>query len=547
MNTTQEGVCANDCFSNGYFVFLALPAWHSAVLYAHNHLLRTYRVAESRRVLGASSAIICVSDSLANQTEPHLPAELRDRVRIVRNGVDFEAFHRDIPLTRSGPLKVLFVGRMIPDKEADAGRRSNVHHAWSPSQWTRARRCQSPQTRVQSPSNINHPGSVSTGFGARAGRRAARATILEQHTTGGGTMRIAINAALRGTRAGYRQTGVSRYVSELVAGLERTAPHGDELLLLGAAPGPLDENPVRRIVWEQMALPITLSRRKVDVFHGPVNVVPLVTHVPCVVTVHDLAFLKFSGQVTAPRRAWLTGAIRASARRARRVITVSESTRADLIDWLALPEEVVRAIPLGVSPHIKPISGDALDEFKRSRQIERPFVLTVGTIEPRKNLPTLLRAFSQIKDRVEQDLILVGPDGWLTGDIRRTLNELSLGDRIHMTGFVADDELGSWYSAADAFAFPSFYEGFGLPVAEAMSCGTPVVASDSSSIPEVVGDAGVLIPPDNVDAWADALSQLLADRDRMESLGQLGRARSRAFSWDRTAVETHRVYRECMA
>lgn len=357
-------------------------------------------------------------------------------------------------------------------------------------------------------------------------------------------MRIGINAALQSARHGYRQTGISRYISELVDGLHGVMSPDDRLLLLGQRMGGLQDSPLFRIAWEQTGLPATMAAQRLDVFHGPISVVPMVSRVPSVVTVHDLAFLKFPDQVPAKRRNWLIAATRLSARKAERIITVSENTRLDLLEWLNLPEEKVQAIPLAISPRVKRVTGTSLDVFRMKWKLDRPFILSVGTLEPRKNLPTLLRAFAKIKDDIDHELVLVGPEGWLTGELKSTLDELSLGDRVRLTGFVSDEELGGWYSAADLFAYPSWYEGFGLPSVEAMSCGAPVLASNTSSFPEVVGDAAVLIPPTDVDLWADSMRNLLRDSARRHDLRTKGFARAETFSWRRTAQETYDIYKD---
>ena len=357
-------------------------------------------------------------------------------------------------------------------------------------------------------------------------------------------MRIGINAALLGQGGSYRQTGVSRYIGELVGGLHTVLDAGDRLVLLGRRPRAIHERPAVRIVWEQTVLPLAVAAQRLDVVHGPLSVLPLASRTPGVVTVHDLAFLRYPDQVPARRRAWLIVATRASVRKAARVIAISQRTADDLCAWLGLPADRVEVIPLAPSSRIVPVSGAALEVFRMKAGIDRPYVLAVGTLEPRKNLPTLLRAFGRIRDEVPHDLVLVGPEGWLTGEIRRTIAELDLGERLRMTGFVSDQELGGWYSAADLFVFPSHYEGFGLPAVEAMRCGAPVLASNSSCFPEVVGDAGVLIPPDDIGAWAETMRALLRDPAARGALGARGRERSAAYSWERTAAATYRVYRE---
>lgn len=356
-------------------------------------------------------------------------------------------------------------------------------------------------------------------------------------------MRIGINAALNSAREGYRQTGVSRYIGELIDGIGRVKEPQDQLLVLGQHTGPIKDSPMARILWEQSLLPVNIAAQRLDVFHAPIGAVPLLSRTPSVVTVHDLAFLKFPEQLPKSRRAWLIAATRLSARRAARIITVSQATANDLQEWLDVPDDRIQAIPLAPSDKVKRVEGTSLNVFRMKWKIEHPYVLAVGTLEPRKNLPTLLRAFAKIKDDIEHDLVLVGPEGWLTGELKATLEELHLGNRVRLTGFVSDEELGGWYSGADLFAFPSHYEGFGLPGIEAMRCGAPVLCSNNSAFPEVVGDAGVLIPAADVNAWADSMLDLLRDETKRQELQQRGFIRAGQFNWDRTAQETYDVYK----
>lgn len=357
-------------------------------------------------------------------------------------------------------------------------------------------------------------------------------------------MDVGINVALRGAGAGYRQTGVGRYVYELERALRATMQPGDSLVALGGKAGPVSRRAPVRIAWEQTAMAVDIARRRLDAFHGPVNTLPMVLRAPGIVTVHDLAFLRYPQVVPLARRAWLVGAIRHSARAADRVIAISQHTADDLVSWLDLPHDRITVIPLAVSPSIRRLTGAELQVFRLKYRIERPYVLAVGTMEPRKNLSMLLHAFAAIRDEVPHRLVLVGPEGWMTGELHATIANLALGDRLVLTGFVDDDALGGWYSAADLVAFPSLYEGFGLPVLEAMACGAPVLASEASALLEVGGDAAIYAQAGDVSAWAEAMRGLLVDSGRRAEMSEAGLARAATFSWERTARETWRVYRE---
>ena len=358
-------------------------------------------------------------------------------------------------------------------------------------------------------------------------------------------MRVAFNTALRGAGPGNRQTGITRYITELTNALKPELGPEDDLIMLGDHLR--DTSKAIRILWEQTGLPVAASRAGASVLHGPMSVVPWASPVPSVMTVHDLAFLKFPGQVSRAKREWLSTATRLSAQRSARIITVSEHTKSDLIDWLSIDADKVVAIPLAPSGKIRRVQGDELHRFKEVHDLQRPFVLCVGTLEPRKNLPLLLRAFSAIRGEVEHDLVLVGPSGWLLGELKETLSSLNLGARVRMTGFVSDEELGGWYSAADLLAFPSLYEGFGLPTVEAMSCGTPVLASNTSCFPEVIGEAGVMVPPTDESRWSEALVSVLTSPGLRQDLAARGLVRAETFSWRNTAQRTMAVYRSAEA
>lgn len=357
-------------------------------------------------------------------------------------------------------------------------------------------------------------------------------------------MHVGINTALRASGGGYRQTGMNRYLTELTAALATTAQPDDTLTEFGLRLGPVGRRVSTRILWEQSLLAADIARHRLDVFHGPVNALPVAMRTPSVVTVHDLAFLRYPGHIPASRRAWLIGAIRHSARAARRVIAVSQHTADDLVAWLNIDPVKISVIPLAVSAGVRRITGSELRVFRLKYDLERPYILAVGTLEPRKNLPMLLRAFAAIKERIPHRLVLVGPEGWLNDELYQTIGDLDLGDRLTITGFVTDEVLGGWYSAADLVVFPSFYEGFGLPMLEAMSCGAPVLASQTSALPEVGQEAAMYIEPTEQDEWSEAMVSLLSDESARSRLSEAGLERARAFSWEESARSTWQVYRE---
>jgi glycosyltransferase involved in cell wall biosynthesis len=304
------------------------------------------------------------------------------------------------------------------------------------------------------------------------------------------------------------------------------------------------ERPESRVIWEHLGLLALARKDRLDLFHGPVNVVPPGLPCPSVVTIHDLALLRFPEQVTKKRYRYLSRTISASVKRASRVVTVSESTKRDIVELLSTEAEKIAVTPLGVDERFRRLDREGLARFREQAGIEGPFALFVGTLEPRKNLTRLLEAFALIANDVAHDLVVIGPEGWLTSEIHETASRLIKRGRVQFRGFVPDGQLPAWYSACDLFAYPSLYEGFGLPVLEAMACGAPVLTSNDSALPEVVGDAAVTVDPSSVDAIAEGMKRVLTNVELADDLGRRGPYRAKNFTWSRTAELTVAAYRE---
>ena len=379
-------------------------------------------------------------------------------------------------------------------------------------------------------------------------------------------MHVGILAQLLSFREGYRQAGVSRYIEYLLRYLPDELSGGDQITAftgdasraperVAALPAgirwartrwPTGNIPIR-ILWEQLAAPVSALSAGVDLIHGPVNVVPLVSRTPSVVTIHDLAFLQYPEQYPAMQRRYLERMTRLSTQRASRVIAVSEYTARDVSVRLGVPESRVVAVPNGVTAEFYPRDGsDELARFRRKNELPDEFILFLGTLQPRKNLPGLIRAYARLQPSERLPLYVVGGEGWMYSEIFHEVKRLGLEDVVRFPGYAASETLPLWYSAATAFVYPSFYEGFGLPVLEAMACGTPVVTSDRTSLPEVVGSTGLLIDPDDPDSIAEALRRLTSDADLRASLARSGRERASQFTWQRTARETAAVYRDAL-
>ena len=377
-------------------------------------------------------------------------------------------------------------------------------------------------------------------------------------------MRVALNAQLLSTRPTYRTAGISRVIYELIANLptDRSdhhylvfAPDSEDnrrLLARRKLSGQLTrlptERPAVRIAWEQLALPVELARRRVDVLHALGFVSPCAWRGPTVVTVYDLSFLRYPRVFNRGNRLYLSRFTPPSLRRATRVIAISEHTRQDVIQLCGVPPERVTTIHLAADERFHPADPAEIVRFRARRGLPDRYILYLGTLEPRKNVSTLVRAYAELRRAgiTDHALVLAGARGWQYEPIFALVRELGLEQQVLFPGFVAAEEQALWYTAAQIFAFPSLYEGFGLPLLEAMACGTPVVASTSSSLPEVVGDAGILVEPTDVGGLASALRDVLENDALRRRLREAGLVRARTFSWRKMAEETVRVYDELL-
>jgi glycosyltransferase involved in cell wall biosynthesis len=290
--------------------------------------------------------------------------------------------------------------------------------------------------------------------------------------------------------------------------------------------------------------------RGFDIYHQP-NYIPHAFHGKIVTTVHDMSH-RFFPQYHPRRRVLLLRAFENRLRRATRIITVSEHARGEIVDLLGVPEAKVAVTYEGAGSQYRPlsISDEKRMDLRKKYNLPEQFLLYVGTIEPRKNLERLIEAYYLYKGEVpdsELKLVLAGGKGWLYEGIFARVQELHLEQDIVFTGYVDGEDLPFLYNMAVAFIYPSLYEGFGLPPLEAMSCGTPVISSNTSSIPEVVGEAGILVDPYQVNDLAAAIYKVAGSVSLQNELSQKGLERARLFSWKKCAEETLQVYRECMA
>lgn len=366
-------------------------------------------------------------------------------------------------------------------------------------------------------------------------------------------MRVAIDARLNA----YRQGGISQYTRQLLTALPEVArddefvslQHRDHLRPIAIAP-----NVLRRTVFtpphhrfEQWTLPLEVMLARPQVLHSPDFIAPLRRTCPAVVTIHDLAFMHYPEILDDAARAYYSQ-VKANAPRADGIIAVSEATRQDIAQFIDLPIEQIDVIYEAAAPLFQRISlreGEA--RVLNATPVEADsFLLFVSTLEPRKNLPTLLQALRICIDRrpdAGYRLVIVGRRGWRDEPIFTAVRDLNLGEHVLFAGGVGQYDLRWLYNACRMYINPSLYEGFGLPLLEAMACGAPCLAAATSSLPEIGGNAALYVPPLDAAAWADEIEALWADEARRAELSRLGMARAQQFSWIRAARETLDVYR----
>lgn len=366
-------------------------------------------------------------------------------------------------------------------------------------------------------------------------------------------MRIGIDA----TALPVELYGAGNYIVNLVHALARVNSDSELVVFTKPVHAPLFQSqehiqvasvalPMRtwRIAWEQTILPRLIRRHELDVFHSPHYTIPFAAPCATVVTFHDMTFFLYPQAHLLYKRFFFRTIIPISARRASAVIAISESTRQDILRLTRISPSKVFGIPYGVGSNFRPEKNPAiLDEIRRQYNLPAEFLAYVGNLEPRKNLPMLLRAFARlVKQGLPHDLVLAGSRGWKDNAVFSACQELGLSKRVHFIGFVPQAKLPALYSACSAFVYPSLYEGFGLPVLEALACGAVVVTSNVSSMPEVAGKAGILIDPQNVDDLTNALYRALTDQELRATLPNMAIERARLFSWERAAKETLALY-----
>lgn len=386
-------------------------------------------------------------------------------------------------------------------------------------------------------------------------------------------MHIGINAQLLSFSENYRNGGISRYIHSLLTELARhPGSHDYTVFVNGQAVAerlkelashpqiayiPVawpESKPVARVAWEQFTLPSIIRQRHIDVLHSPANVLPEFLPRTCagVVTLHDLAFLRFPEVLTRSKRAYhRTFTIRSLREHATMIIANSNSTRQDAIELAGIPATKIETIYICIDTRFSNvvIKEEERQAFRQKQGLTGGFLLYLGTLEPRKNLTTLLKAYARLRNvhGRKEKLVLAGGKGWLYESIFNSVRELGLETEVLFPGFIADAEQLLWYTSASAFVYPSLYEGFGMPVAEALACGVPVVTSNVSSLPEAGIGLALTVDPHDIQAMSDALYTALTSETLRQRCREQAPSITQRFSAQTMVEQTINVYERAYA
>lgn len=372
-------------------------------------------------------------------------------------------------------------------------------------------------------------------------------------------MRIGINARyLQSTRS-----GIAQYLYYILLNLKAVDKNNEYVLFLGSHKSVSDDiinfgfindvsklsttNQILKIAWQHFYLPCRIKNLRIDVFHEPTFIAPFFKQCPTVITVHDVAYKLLPDCFTFRNRLYLEQLMQRSIDTSDMVIAISENTKKDIMLNYKIKEEKIKVVYGAADEAFHPLTESREEksaQIKAKYGITDNFILTVSLISPRKNMVNLIRAFKKLKqkDKINYQLVIVGKKGWLFKEVFEEAAASGYEKDIIFCDFVPRDDLVMLYNATDVFVYPSLYEGFGLPLVEAMACDCPVVASNLSSIPEVCFGAALLINPHDPVEIADAIFRILTDSPLRKALVEKGRRRVGMFSWKRAAEETIRIY-----
>ncbi len=364
----------------------------------------------------------------------------------------------------------------------------------------------------------------------------------------------------------YEQSGgIGRYVRDLVAALGRIDEQTDYRLFVAGTRGhDLSYIPGNNFVWRttrlspkwlahlwyklKLPVPAQVFFGDVELYHATDFVLPpLRSYTRSLLTVHDLSFVRVPETTSPPLKRYLDVVVPASVKRADHILADSRATKEDLITLYNTPPEKITVLLSGVDARFKPSTISFAQISQKYNLPKKPYILSIGTIQPRKNYTRLIQAVHQLRQSgLDVILVIAGGRGWLESSIYTTVTQLNMQDHVHFIGFADDQDLPALYTHAACFAFPSLYEGFGLPVLESMACGTPVLTSNISSLPEVAGDVGLMVDPYDVNAIADGLRELITDDASRQKRIEAGFAHIQNFTWEKSARQLRNIYQQML-
>lgn len=368
---------------------------------------------------------------------------------------------------------------------------------------------------------------------------------------------IGINAHLLARSQSYRRAGIHVYQAGVLNHLEPLPGHRYKIFTQAERSELFSKtlnlyrsrlntaNPLLRIFWEQMVWGMAARRQRCELLHSMAFVLPLLTWQAGVVTVFDLSFIFYPERYPTLRRLYLTTQAKRSCQKATRVIAISRSGKRDIHTHFGIPLHKIDVVYPGLNRSFSRPDQSEIARFRQQSGLPERFLLHIGTLQPRKNLSVLIKAFSQLKEP-NLHLVLVGGKGWFYETLFAQVEQLRVADRVHFAGYVDDAQLPLWYAAAEAFVFPSVYEGFGMPIVEAMACGTPVIASNASAMPEACGSAALQFNPHEVGELVDRIRLILENREQTAKMRADGLQQAAHFSWEAAGRQTTDIYRKIL-
>lgn len=357
--------------------------------------------------------------------------------------------------------------------------------------------------------------------------------------------------------------GIGRYVRELTAALSQLdTTTSYKLFVLGATTNDLPEPPNTNFVWHptrfsprwsarlwhraKIPIPVEIFTSKIDLFHATDFVMPpTLPNTKTLLTVHDLSFVRVPDAASPSLKAYLDAVVPRSVKRADHILADSQATKDDLIDLYDTPESKITVLLSGVDKRFKPITdSQQLNQILSKYELnDKDYLLSVGTVQPRKNYSRIIRTLARLRQQgLDVHYAIVGGKGWLEDEMYQTIEDTHLQDYVHVLGFVDDVDLPALYTGSKSLIITSLYEGFGLPILEAMACGIPVITSNLSSLPEVAGEAGILVDPLDIDAITDATFTVLTDSTKRNQLIESGYQQVTHFTWERSAKHLKSIY-----